>query len=398
MCVPSDHSVHFFTNVVLDIIFRARVTCDVDADPPEVTFHWHLNHSMETAIPHSMQGATRSVATFIARSEADYGALSCEARNSVGPQRRPCLFSVVPAGPPEPPGLCALANQTEEAFQVRCIEGHHGGLPQHFVLEIHDSGGRFRGNVTSPMPYFEASLKPPVTRKVSDLPSGSEFVLVVYAANGKGRSPPVLLTAATLPAAAESLLHQGPDASWQIKFSPVLAVLMALVLGFALLAFVVVAAVRLWSRHSFHKDANGSKMPSPEERPWIPPAPDVVDRIQVSPKNETTEMDTFVSAKGLCMATLDQDQSVINTFMQRAPLTHLYSRGARDRLHSSCGSTPSSPGNVHTASFRRGNVSTIVVLFLVYETACDCAHEDVRKMDETKTALRKRRRGLTRVV
>ncbi|XP_037574392.1 nephrin [Dermacentor silvarum] len=300
-----------------------QVTCDVDADPPEVTFHWHLNHSMETAIPHSMQGATRSVATFIARSEADYGALSCEARNSVGPQRRPCLFSVVPAGPPEPPGLCALANQTEEAFQVRCIEGHHGGLPQHFVLEIHDSGGRFRGNVTSPMPYFE----------VSDLPSGSEFVLVVYAANGKGRSPPVLLTAATLPAAAESLLHQGPDASWQIKFSPVLAVLMALVLGFALLAFVVVAAVRLWSRHSFHKDANGasrpgglnvgalwlagSKMPSPEERPWIPPAPDVVDRIQVSPKNETTEMDTFVSAKGLCMATLDQDQSVINTFMQR---------------------------------------------------------------------------------
>ncbi|XP_075749930.1 nephrin isoform X2 [Rhipicephalus microplus] len=284
-----------------------QVTCDVDADPPEVTFHWHLNHSMETAIPHSMQGATRSVATFIARSEADYGALSCEARNSVGPQRRPCLFSVVPAGPPEPPGLCALANQTEEAFQVRCIEGHHGGLPQHFVLEIHDSGGRFRGNVTSPMPYFE----------VSDLPSGSEFVLVVYASNGKGRSPPVLLTASTLPAAAESLLHQGPDASWQIKFSPVLAVLMALVLGFALLAFVVVAAVRLWSRHSFHKDANGSKMPSPDERPWIPPAPDVVDRIQVSPKTETTEMDTFVSAKGLCMATLDQDQSVINTFMQR---------------------------------------------------------------------------------
>ncbi|XP_070394039.1 nephrin-like [Dermacentor albipictus] len=300
-----------------------QVTCDVDADPPEVTFHWHLNHSMETAIPHSMQGATRSVATFIARSEADYGALSCEARNSVGPQRRPCLFSVVPAGPPEPPGLCALANQTEEAFQVRCMEGHHGGLPQHFVLEIHDSGGRFRGNVTSPVPYFE----------VSDLPSGSEFVLVVYAANGKGRSPPVLLTAATLPAAAESLLHQGPDASWQIKFSPVLAVLMALVLGFALLAFVVVAAVRLWSRHSFHKDANGapcpggmnvgavwlagSKMPSPDERSWIPPAPDVVDRIQVSPKNETTEMDTFVSAKGLCMATLDQDQSVINTFMQR---------------------------------------------------------------------------------
>lgn len=48
--------------------------------------------------------------------------------------------------------------------------------------------------------------------------------------------------------------------------------------------------------------------------------------------------------------------------------------------------------------FVAGMSQQIVVLFLVYETACDCAHEDVRKMDETKTALRKRRRGLTRVV
>ncbi|CAN8014932.1 unnamed protein product, partial [Ixodes persulcatus] len=195
-----------------------------------------------------IQGATRSVATFVARSEADYGTLRCEARNAVGPQRWPCQFSVVPAGPPEAPGLCTLANQTEDAFQVHCSAGHHGGLPQHFVLEVHDSGGRFRGNVTAPQPNFE----------VTDLPAGSDFVLVVYSANGKGRSSPVLLTAATLPAAAESLLHQGPEATWQVKFSPVLAVLMALVLGFALLAFVVVVAVRLWTRHSFHKDPQGA--------------------------------------------------------------------------------------------------------------------------------------------
>ncbi|CAN7938075.1 unnamed protein product, partial [Ixodes hexagonus] len=194
-----------------------------------------------------IQGATRSVATFVARSEADYGTLRCEGHNAVGPQQRPCQFSVVPAGPPEPPGLCMLANQTEDAFQVLCSGGHHGGLPQIFVLEIHDSGGRFRGNVTALEPKFE----------VTDLPAGSEFVLVVYSANGKGRSSPVLLTAATLPAAAESLLHQGPEVTWQMKFSPVLAVLMSLVLGFALLAFVVVIAVRLWTRHSFHKDPQG---------------------------------------------------------------------------------------------------------------------------------------------
>ncbi|XP_040077954.1 hemicentin-1 [Ixodes scapularis] len=225
-----------------------QVTCDVEADPPEVTFHWHLNHSAEINILHGPQflmfytqlislklqyhvyqweeglvlerkikfssfiafykkGATRSVATFVARSEADYGTLRCEARNAVGPQRWPCQFSVVPAGPPEAPGLCTLANQTEDAFQVHCSAGHHGGLPQHFVLEVHDSGGRFRGNVTAPQPNFE----------VTDLPAGSDFVLVVYSANGKGRSSPVLLTAATLPAAAESLLHQGPGSQHKIK-------------------------------------------------------------------------------------------------------------------------------------------------------------------------------------
>ncbi|KAM7313209.1 nephrin [Ixodes scapularis] len=300
-----------------------QVTCDVEADPPEVTFHWHLNHSAEINILHGPQGATRSVATFVARSEADYGTLRCEARNAVGPQRWPCQFSVVPAGPPEAPGLCTLANQTEDAFQVHCSAGHHGGLPQHFVLEVHDSGGRFRGNVTAPQPNFE----------VTDLPAGSDFVLVVYSANGKGRSSPVLLTAATLPAAAESLLHQGPEATWQVKFSPVLAVLMALVLGFALLAFVVVVAVRLWTRHSFHKDPQGSscpsrmnvaavwlagsKLPSPVERSWNPVVPDVVDRVQVSPRSDSTEMDTFASSKGLCLATLDQDHTVVNTLMQR---------------------------------------------------------------------------------
>lgn len=48
------------------------------------------------------------------------------------------------------------------------------------------------------------------------------------------------------------------------------------------------------------------------------------------------------------------------------------------------------------ASFRRGNVSRNVVLFLVYETTCDCAHENVRKIHEMeKMAPQRRLRGLT---
>ncbi|XP_064469488.1 hemicentin-2-like [Ornithodoros turicata] len=279
-----------------------QVSCEVSADPATVGFEWRLNGSAAEAPPHSSAGV-RSIATVVARSEADYGALACWARNSVGTQRQPCMFALVPAGPPESPADCAVSNQTEDSFVILCSEGHHGGLRQHFVLELHDSaGGRCRANLSGSLPAFQ----------VTDLPAGTEFVLVVYAANAKGRSPPVLLTAGTLPAAAESLLRQGDDSGWQLSFSPVLAVLLTVVLGFALLAFVVVVSVRLWTQKGFHKDSPSKS--SPGERTWGP-APDVVDRA-IS-REEASELATFPEGKGLCLATLDPEHCVVNTLMPR---------------------------------------------------------------------------------
>ncbi|KAH7961473.1 hypothetical protein HPB52_009294 [Rhipicephalus sanguineus] len=77
-----------------------QVSCDVQAQPPSVTFRWRFNNSMHQSSrvdTYSWEG-TRSVARYVVRSHQDYGTLLCWARNQVGDQRQPCVFVVVPAG------------------------------------------------------------------------------------------------------------------------------------------------------------------------------------------------------------------------------------------------------------------------------------------------------------
>ena len=90
----------------------------------------------------------------------------------------PCIFSIIPAGPPQPPSSCSILNQTTDLLQVythqplsscsvlnqttdllqvlpstiqiqinvflgfvqvECIAGFDGGLDQTFLLELIDS-------------------------------------------------------------------------------------------------------------------------------------------------------------------------------------------------------------------------------------------------------------------
>ena len=56
---------------------------------------------------------------YTARSDHQFGQLYCWARNSMGLMAAPCVFSVIPATPPDPPLHCAVTNQTTEVLQVR---------------------------------------------------------------------------------------------------------------------------------------------------------------------------------------------------------------------------------------------------------------------------------------
>ncbi|KAG0422418.1 hypothetical protein HPB47_001760 [Ixodes persulcatus] len=164
-----------------------QVSCDVDAHPSAVDFHWSFNGSLRNhEVQTFVSEGTRSIASYVPREKADYGSLLCWAANKIGRQKTPCEFKVLPVGPPRAPYNCTLSNQTEEAFLAECREDHSGGLRQRYNLEVHDiSCHRLLANLTADRPAFW----------VQGVPAGLNYVLVLYAANEMGRSQPVLLRA-----------------------------------------------------------------------------------------------------------------------------------------------------------------------------------------------------------
>ncbi|CAL1283698.1 unnamed protein product [Larinioides sclopetarius] len=75
-----------------------RVTCEVEADPREVSFHWQFNNTAESLeVVTFVNDGTMSTATYIPRTEFDYGTLLCWGTNIVGSQVEPCIYTIVPA-------------------------------------------------------------------------------------------------------------------------------------------------------------------------------------------------------------------------------------------------------------------------------------------------------------
>ncbi|KAG8185952.1 hypothetical protein JTE90_013612 [Oedothorax gibbosus] len=226
-----------------------NVLCEVEADPRQVNFRWEFNSSSDNLqVLRFVPEGLRSVATYVPRSEQDYGTLICWAENSVGRQKDPCVYIVVPAGPPDPVQNCLVTNHTEDSFRVECSEGYDGGVSQHFVLEVYEmlGGGRsLVANRSSSEPVF----------LVRGLKIGTEFLVVVFAVNSKGRSESIALRASTL-TTPESLTRI--DDVWQVSFSPILVVLLAIVIGVVLLALIIVLIVKFRKKPHHRKAVQDS--------------------------------------------------------------------------------------------------------------------------------------------
>lgn len=75
--------------------------CEVEANPPKVTFHWTFNNSGDlTEVPPNRYSSTATISrlNYTPISDMDYGTLACWGTNSVGKQKTPCVFQVVAAG------------------------------------------------------------------------------------------------------------------------------------------------------------------------------------------------------------------------------------------------------------------------------------------------------------
>lgn len=82
---------------------RVTIKCELDADPDEVNFKWHLASSGQMVeVPSSRYSNKGSVSIlhYSPISNLDYGSLFCRGTNSVGAQMtaQSCVFQVVAAG------------------------------------------------------------------------------------------------------------------------------------------------------------------------------------------------------------------------------------------------------------------------------------------------------------
>ncbi|XP_022236802.1 hemicentin-1-like [Limulus polyphemus] len=225
-----------------------KIFCDVEADPIDVKFQWRFNNTKEVLDVTTFENKeTRSIATFSPRGDGDYGTILCWGKNSVGTQKKPCVFKLVPAGPPDAVANCSLQNQTEHSIELECSEAYNGGLSQHFIMEVHDTTlHKLRANISSPEARFYAT----------GLPSGTKFVVIVYAVNAKGRSNALVLRTSTL-AAPQKQSHR--ETVWQMNFSPVLVILVAVVAGFVLVACIIVVGIKARAKYHHPEDTRSAK-------------------------------------------------------------------------------------------------------------------------------------------
>lgn len=108
----------------------------------------------------------------------------CWARNSIGKQRQPCFFHVVPAGEPDPLTDCMATNITSYAVRISCIPGYDGGLPQQFQIDVTDlSNGRRVFNGTETVSHFT----------IRNLEASRTYEFKFWAVNTKGKSDPQIL-------------------------------------------------------------------------------------------------------------------------------------------------------------------------------------------------------------
>ncbi|KAF8773656.1 Neural cell adhesion molecule 2 like protein [Argiope bruennichi] len=247
---------------------EVNVTCEVDADPDDIQFRWMFNNTSETIdIITFTSSATQSIASYVPRSKMDYGTLSCWGRNSIGVQRQPCIFSIVPAGPPDPLQNCTLVSFSSTTFVVNCTQGvDDGGMKPKFHLiavSMRDSKDIKNISLVNDEPEF----------LVRGLNPGTTYELVMYASNAKGRSTTIELLATTLYRAERRTGDEPP-----IAISAVLAVLMGLVGALVLLAIIIIFIMksRSSSDNSVEQGENNEKMQTPKLKHFEDDSPDVI--------------------------------------------------------------------------------------------------------------------------
>lgn len=181
-----------------------QVPCHVHAHPAPTMFRWAVNTStgvVDVALNLSSSSGRSSIVRYTPQTHHDFGELLCWAVNDVGRQRKPCVFSVVPAAKPEAVSSCeADRNSSMPATYVvlSCLPGWDGGLEQTFNLEVRQAAKEelLEEFSHAPEPFFI------ITGLKVDVP----YLMTVTAANSRGTSPPVTISYTASSASAHKVV------------------------------------------------------------------------------------------------------------------------------------------------------------------------------------------------
>jgi len=210
-----------------------HVSCSLNANPAsELSFKWKFNTTANTVnIPESdiSNAGTTSIAKYTPRTELDFGTLICWGSNSVG-RGSPCVFHLLPIGPPDPPANCIASNVTYSTLKVSCEGKYDKPLPDFFLEVRLAKTGRSVLKLQNDLMDFD----------IIGLRPGSTYSITVKAKNKFGTSEPVYVSVVTLleptKQLAETKVKENKEEETRI---------LAIILGGVALVILLVIAILL---------------------------------------------------------------------------------------------------------------------------------------------------------
>ncbi|XP_029676746.1 hemicentin-2-like isoform X1 [Formica exsecta] len=239
----------------------ANIPCELEANPPEVSFTWKFNNTMEAVdIPQAkvISDRTHSTVSYEPINELDYGTLLCWGNNDQGSQLEPCVFHIVPAGerlaqPPSPEN-CTIREESRTTVRVSCAESEYfDANTATYVLQVFDADTRRL--------LASATSLTPSMLEVTDLPadrSHSGLVLSLRIMTAHAMSDATLLHSPHFVPEGNTQEHQRyPALTPVLSLSgPLLGAVVGATAGLLLVIFVIVLAVRLRYRPRSQEDSH----------------------------------------------------------------------------------------------------------------------------------------------
>ncbi|CAG2105035.1 unnamed protein product, partial [Medioppia subpectinata] len=195
--------------------------CNVDANPPQVSFQWKFEGITDLANFNKIN-ETSSILTYAPQSGQEYGTVECMAKNTIGIQQKSCKYHII------------QADSSNSVFDNNIISISSSSLGGGVPALGSALGSGLGSSVTSnSFQLFVPNLTP-----------ATNFKLKLFATNSKGKSEQIWLKAQTL-RPAERLVDSNSNASndgsagnYILRGKPMV---MALLIGAGVVTLIVIA-------------------------------------------------------------------------------------------------------------------------------------------------------------